>query len=105
MSKDSKKIVLTNQPSSSSSSSLGIPLPINNRFTPISPFSSRPRSPIPIVTPNPISFRFQSCSTPEEMQRIISEIKKNSPSQSRNSTTDDNILQDSQDPYEDIGPI
>ncbi|KAL8235935.1 hypothetical protein R6Q59_017016 [Mikania micrantha] len=49
--------------------------------------------------------RLQSCSTPEEMQRIISEIKKNSYSQSRNSTTDENILQDSQDPYEDIGPI
>ncbi|KAD4584667.1 hypothetical protein E3N88_22268 [Mikania micrantha] len=55
MSKDSKKIILTNQPSSSSSSSLGTPLPINNRFTPLSPFSSRPRSSTPISVRPPYS--------------------------------------------------
>ncbi|KAL8260082.1 hypothetical protein R6Q59_028035 [Mikania micrantha] len=46
--------------------------------------------------------RIQSCSTPEEIQRIISEIK-NSPSSSKKSNPEDlEILQDSQDPYDDI---
>ncbi|KAD4384305.1 hypothetical protein E3N88_24473 [Mikania micrantha] len=47
--------------------------------------------------------RLQSCSTPEEMQKIINEIKQ-SPSGSKRSTNEED-LQDSQDPYEDIGPI
>ncbi|KAL8260013.1 hypothetical protein R6Q59_027966 [Mikania micrantha] len=64
MNKDSKKIVLTNQlskssqlaSSSSSSSPKRTPLPINNRFTPLSPFQ-RPRAPSPTSSPNPISSR------------------------------------------------
>ncbi|KAD3069263.1 hypothetical protein E3N88_37143 [Mikania micrantha] len=95
MSKDSKnkKIVLTNQPSSSSSSSLGTPLPINNRFAPISPFSSRPRSLIPIVTPNPISFRppyssvIQTRILPPSITNISkTPIKNSNPSSSSDSS-------------------
>ncbi|KAD2805710.1 hypothetical protein E3N88_39087 [Mikania micrantha] len=48
--------------------------------------------------------RLQSCSTPEEIQRIISAIKNSpSPSSSKKSNPEDSdLFQDSQDPYDDI---
>ncbi|KAL8189505.1 hypothetical protein R6Q57_029071, partial [Mikania cordata] len=51
--------------------------------------------------------RLQGCTSPEEMQSIINEIK-NSPSSSKKSISEDiipennKLFRDSQDPYEDI---
>ncbi|KAD2804207.1 hypothetical protein E3N88_37584 [Mikania micrantha] len=74
MNKDTKKIVLTNQPlsrsspiaSSSSSSSQRTPLPINNIFTPLSLFP-RPRSLAPISSRPPFSSVIQTRILPQSI--------------------------------------